>query len=60
MFKRYSILQASEEMEEPLALRPVPLLGDQLPPMRSRKEWEEVLSAAGNDYVTPLLKKLVT
>ena len=60
MFKRYSILQASEDLEEPLALRPVPLLGDLLPPMRSRKEWEEVLSAAGSDYMTQLLKKIGT
>jgi hypothetical protein len=47
-------------MEEPLALRPVPLIGDLIPEMRSRKEWEEVISAAGSDYITPLLKSIVT
>ena len=60
MFKQYSLLKVNEEMEEPLALRPVPLIGDLIPEMRSRKEWEEVISAAGSDYITPLLKSIVT
>lgn len=59
MFRRYNVF-VNEDVEDPMALRPVALRGDRLPEMKSRQEWEQVIAAARGDYITPLLRKFTT